>query len=170
MILPPYVMQTRRAESVTGAKTFASGTVKIGGGSTGVSTLAYSSTATNSTTTMPTGTATLAGRGLNNSFTGNNTFSTGTNVFDAGVTFNGDLLFDAGGTVQFDSQPVFTAGLNVTGDIVAGNLVIATSDFLSLNDPNKGVVIVSPNFHYWRVQVTDLGVLTVSDLGTSPPT
>ena len=28
----------------------------------------------------------------------------------------------------------------------------------------------SPNGHYWRIQVSDLGAITTTDTGTAPPT
>jgi len=49
---------------------------------------------------------------------------------------------------------------------VAG--VDSTSDVI-VDDPTKGVVLKSPNGHYWRLTVDDNGVLATADLGTDKP-
>jgi hypothetical protein len=40
---------------------------------------------------------------------------------------------------------------------------------LVFKDSDYGVVLQSPNGHYWRVQVTNAGALTTTDLGTTAP-
>lgn len=54
-----------------------------------------------------------------------------------------------------------------TGEIdVAG--VDSSSDVI-VDDSTKGVVLKSPNGHYWRLTVDDNGMLATVDLGTDKP-
>jgi len=46
---------------------------------------------------------------------------------------------------------------------------VDTTDDLVIDDSTSGLVLKSPDGHYWRVQITNLGVLTVTDLGTTKP-
>ena len=46
---------------------------------------------------------------------------------------------------------------------------IDTTDDVVIDDSDSGLVLKSPDGHYWRFQVTDLGALTTTDLGTTKP-
>jgi len=46
---------------------------------------------------------------------------------------------------------------------------IDTTDDIIIDDSANGLVLKSPDGHYWRVQVTNAGALTVTDLGTTKP-
>lgn len=66
----------------------------------------------------------------------------------------------AGGDVGIGSTPEHK--LHVDGR------VYSTADFVS-DAADKGVVLKSPNGHYWRLTVDDTGSLATTDLGTSLP-
>lgn len=44
-----------------------------------------------------------------------------------------------------------------------------TTDDLIVDDTAKGLVLKSPDGHYWRLSVDNAGALTTTDLGTSKP-
>lgn len=46
---------------------------------------------------------------------------------------------------------------------------VDTTDDVIIDDSDAGLVLKSPDAHYWRVQVTNAGALTVTDLGTTKP-
>jgi hypothetical protein len=46
---------------------------------------------------------------------------------------------------------------------------VDTTDYLVVDDSAKGVVLKSPDGHYWLVTVDNTGALNTSDLGTSKP-
>lgn len=58
------------------------------------------------------------------------------------------------------------AGLNSASRITKGAI---TTDDIIINLATKGLVLKDTDGHYWRVTVTTLGALTISDLGTSAP-
>lgn len=60
------------------------------------------------------------------------------------------------------------AGLNAASRITKG---VLTTDDVIVNAPTKGLVLKDTQAtpHYWRVTVSTLGVLVVSDIGTSAP-
>lgn len=49
------------------------------------------------------------------------------------------------------------------------NVKHETTGYITITDSAKGLVLISPNGHYWLVTMADGGVLTISDTGTSPP-
>lgn len=62
-----------------------------------------------------------------------------------------------------------TGDLGVTGDITNdGNIEMAAGDLIA-HDNTKGMVLQSPNGHYWRISVSNAGALSTADLGTSFP-
>jgi len=46
---------------------------------------------------------------------------------------------------------------------------IETSNNLVIDESSNGVVLKSPNGHYWQIKVSDSGVLSQTDLGTNKP-
>ena len=38
-----------------------------------------------------------------------------------------------------------------------------------IDSTTSGLVLKSPNLHYWRIKITDAGALTATDLGTTKP-
>jgi hypothetical protein len=58
------------------------------------------------------------------------------------------------------------AGLNSVGRIVKG---VDTTDDVIIDNDTKGLVLKSPNAHYWRVEISDAGLVTWTDLGTTKP-
>lgn len=58
------------------------------------------------------------------------------------------------------------AGLNSVSRVVQG---IDTSDDIITDSTTKGPVMKSPNGHYWRATISNLGVVTWTDLGTTKP-
>lgn len=62
----------------------------------------------------------------------------------------------ANGYAGLDAASRTTKGVDTTDDVIVDNNA-------------KGVVLKSPDGHYWRVSVSNLGVLTTTDLGTTKP-
>lgn len=58
------------------------------------------------------------------------------------------------------------AGLNASSRTTKG--VIAADDVIVDSD-TKGLVLKSPNLHYWRATIDNAGSVTWTDLGTTPP-
>jgi hypothetical protein len=46
---------------------------------------------------------------------------------------------------------------------------VDAKDDLVVDDNTQGLVLKSPNGHYWRVTVGDTGTLSTTDLGTTKP-
>lgn len=46
---------------------------------------------------------------------------------------------------------------------------VQTTDDVIIDNSDAGVILKSPDGHYWRVQVTNFGALTTTDLGTTLP-
>ena len=46
---------------------------------------------------------------------------------------------------------------------------VDTIDDVIIDDSANGLVLKSPDAHYWRVQVSNAGALTITDLGTTKP-
>lgn len=65
-------------------------------------------------------------------------------------------------------QPAGYAGLNANSRTTAG---VITTDDLIVNLSTKGLILKDSagTPHFWRISVSTLGVLTTTDLGTSPP-
>jgi hypothetical protein len=59
------------------------------------------------------------------------------------------------------NTPTTLAGYGVTKVDVPGDII---SD-----DSTKGLVLQSPNAHYWRATISNAGVVTWTDLGTTKP-
>jgi len=59
-------------------------------------------------------------------------------------------------------------------DISAGNQNrwgsgVDTTDDVIIDDSDAGLVLKSPDGDYWRIQVTNAGALTVTNLGATKP-
>lgn len=72
-----------------------------------------------------------------------------------------------------DAQPISDknsssgyAGLNGSSRIIKG---VDTTDDVIIDSTTNGMVLKSPNGHYWRATISNLGVLTWTDLGTTKP-
>jgi hypothetical protein len=61
---------------------------------------------------------------------------------------------------QFEGQT------NSAGRFMGG---IDTTDYIIVDDATKGVVLKSPNGHYWVATISNAGVVTWTDLGTTKP-
>ena len=67
--------------------------------------------------------------------------------------------------------------VNATQDLIAGNGGtgnrfhggVDTTDDIIIDDSDSGLVLKSPDGTYWRIQVTDLGALTITNLGATKP-
>jgi hypothetical protein len=46
---------------------------------------------------------------------------------------------------------------------------VDTTDDVIIDDSDAGLVLKSPDGDYWRIQVTNLGVLTITNLGATKP-
>lgn len=46
---------------------------------------------------------------------------------------------------------------------------IDTTDDIITDSTTKGIVLKSPNAHYWRATISNAGVVTWTDLGTTKP-
>lgn len=58
------------------------------------------------------------------------------------------------------------AGLNASSRTTKG---VDTPDDLIITNSGKGLVLISPNGHYWRATISNTGVITWTDLGTTKP-
>ena len=58
------------------------------------------------------------------------------------------------------------AGLNAASRTTKG---VDTTDDLIVDATAKGLVLKSPNGHYWRATISNAGVVTWTDLGTTKP-
>jgi hypothetical protein len=58
------------------------------------------------------------------------------------------------------------AGLNTVSRTTKG---VDTTDDIITDSTTKGTVMKSPNGHYWRAAISNLGVVTWTDLGTTKP-
>ena len=46
---------------------------------------------------------------------------------------------------------------------------VDTTDDIIIDDSDSGLVLKSPDGDYWRIQVTNLGALTITNLGATKP-
>lgn len=70
---------------------------------------------------------------------------------------------------QDSSQKNFAngyAGLNTVSRTTKG---VDTVDDVIVDNGSKGLVLKSPNNHYWRATISNTGVVTWTDLGTTKP-
>lgn len=81
------------------------------------------------------------------------------------TTLAGYGITDGQSTSQKDS-PSGYAGLNASSRVTKG---IDTTDDIITDSTTKGTVMKSPNGHYWRATISNLGVITWTDLGTTKP-
>lgn len=58
------------------------------------------------------------------------------------------------------------AGLNAASRTTKG---VDSTDDLIIDDSSKGLVLKSPNAHYWRATISNAGTITWTDLGTTKP-
>lgn len=58
------------------------------------------------------------------------------------------------------------AGLNSSSRITKG---VDTTDDVIVDDDTNGLVLKSPNGKYWRAAISNTGVVTWTDLGTTKP-
>jgi hypothetical protein len=58
------------------------------------------------------------------------------------------------------------AGLNSSSRVTKG---VDTTDDLIVDTISKGLVLKSPNNHYWRASISNAGVVTWTDLGLTKP-
>ncbi len=56
----------------------------------------------------------------------------------------------------------------VFGDTIAFEINAGFHDVI-IDSTTSGLVLKSPNLHYWRIKITDAGVLTATDLGLTKP-
>jgi len=64
------------------------------------------------------------------------------------------------------NNPNGYAGLNASSRITKG---VDTTDDVIIDSTAKGLVLKSPNAHYWRASISNAGVVTWTDLGTTKP-
>ena len=67
--------------------------------------------------------------------------------------FNG---LDTGGGGGGGNQNRWGSGVDTTDDVI-------------IDDSDSGLVLKSPDGDYWRVQVTNAGALTITNLGATKP-
>lgn len=81
------------------------------------------------------------------------------------TTLAGYGITDAQNSSQKDQANGY-AGLNSVNRIIKG---VDTTDDVIIDSIVKGLVLKSPNLHYWRSTISNLGVVTWTDLGTTKP-
>ncbi len=83
------------------------------------------------------------------------------------VNFTGKLPLSIERNLAFALNNIFgemTRAMNaleIQGLDTSGALIV---------DSDNGLILRSPNDHYWRVTVSNAGALTTTDLGTTKPT
>ncbi len=78
--------------------------------------------------------------------------------------FQNNYTGGAGGGFQFQGG---AAGTDLWLDVTA-TAATFIKDFV-VTDNTKGMVLKSPNGHYWRETINDSGVVAWTDIGTTPP-
>lgn len=81
------------------------------------------------------------------------------------TTLAGYGITDGQSTSQKDS-PSGYAGLNSVSRTTKG---VDTTDDVITDSTTKGIVMKSANGHYWRSSISNVGVVTWTDLGTTKP-
>jgi len=81
------------------------------------------------------------------------------------TTLAGYGITDAEELVHKDAVSGY-AGLNAVSRITKG---VDTTDDVITDNTAKGPVMKSPNGHYWRAAISNVGVVTWTDLGTTKP-
>lgn len=81
------------------------------------------------------------------------------------TSLSGYGITDGQSTSQKDSASGY-AGLNAASRITKG---VDTTDDVITDSTTKGPVMKSPNGHYWRATISNLGVVSWTDLGTTKP-
>lgn len=85
----------------------------------------------------------------------------------AGFMTGADKTKLDGAEVQANKNAVSGyAGLNASSRTTKG---VDTTDDLIVDLTTKGLVLKSPNAHYWRATISNIGVVTWTDLGTTKP-
>jgi hypothetical protein len=72
----------------------------------------------------------------------------------------------------FDTLRLFARALNrrpILNSVDRITVGADSTDDLIVDASAKGVVLKSPNGHYWRVSVSNAGALSTADLGTAKP-
>lgn len=71
------------------------------------------------------------------------------------------------------NTPTTLAGYGITdgAQLVSGRVVsgVKTTDYIIQDDFSKGFVMKSPNGHYWQLSISNTGVISTTDLGTTSP-
>ncbi len=111
---------------------------------------------------------------------GNTLFFVDTDSF-ANVTASFGDVFGSGNGVYFladNVNAIAKMGSDAIGPIFAvdcanakttSNVKHEASGDITITDTAKGLVLKSPNGHYWRGTISNIGVVTWADIGTSPP-
>lgn len=90
-----------------------------------------------------------------------------------GISFDGWAAPSGGGVVDNSNAININASTDI-GTIrhcinSASTSASLFAGDLAMTDSSKGLILKSPNGHYWRVTVGNTGTLTTTDLGTSTP-
>lgn len=81
------------------------------------------------------------------------------------TTLSGYGITDGENTSNKDAVSGY-AGLNASSRITKG---VDTTDDIITDSTTTGPVMKSPNGHYWRATISNLGIVTWTDLGTTKP-
>lgn len=100
------------------------------------------------------------------SVTGTPTTITGYGITDAYTETEVDTLLTAKEATANKNAVSGYAGLNTVSRITKG---VDTTDDVITDSTTKGPVMKSPDGHYWRGSISNLGVVTWTDLGTTKP-
>lgn len=90
----------------------------------------------------------------------------GYGITDAYTKTSTDTLLSAKESLSNKDISSGYAGLNAVSRTTKG---ADTIDDLITDSTTKGPVMKSPNGHYWRATISNLGVVTWTDLGTTKP-
>lgn len=87
------------------------------------------------------------------------------NIQDTPTTLAGYGITDAQGTAQKDVANGY-AGLDVKTRIDKG---VDSPDYIIATNAAKGLVMVSPNGHFWVAAIGNTGTVTWTDVGATSP-
>lgn len=71
-----------------------------------------------------------------------------------------------GQNISEKDQPNGYAGLNSVSRVTKG---LTTTDYIIADTSTQGLVLKSPNAHYWLISISNAGVIATTDLGTTSP-
>jgi hypothetical protein len=105
------------------------------------------------------------------SITINSASGAGTNIAAANLIFSAGKATgnEAGGFICIKTSDAGASGATLQTATEKARFNVGGDLVLGITSNAKGLVLKSPDGHYWRLSVSNVGVITTADLGTSIP-